>query len=147
MGALSAQEFIDRVNGHLSSTVDQERTLLAEFSSGFSPGPGRGSIAINFINLPKERHRQRRGGGAEAENNRQLFMVWGFDQSINSPVARIKLEQSVNGIGARGAWAPKLRARTGEPDKIALYFAKYVNQIAESFPPNYTHDGRGELED
>ena len=67
-------------------------------------------------------------------------MVWGFNSEIDSPVAQIKLEQSVNGIGSSGTWAPKLRAKSGTPEKVAVYLAKYLNNVAATFPPNYTHD-------
>ena len=137
---MNAEEFLALLNQSLSPLIDRERTILASYSAGFSPGPGRGNITINFINLPKERYKQRRGGGVEAENNRQLFMVWGFNSEIDSPVAQIKLEQSVNGIGSSGTWAPKLRAKSSTPEKVAVYLAKYLNDVAATFPPNYTHD-------
>lgn len=136
----SATDFIHILNDSLNDMVVNDRTVIVTFSKGFVPGPGRGSLTINFINLPEERHRQRRGGGAESENNRQLFMVWGFNETPESPVEKIKLEQSVNGIGYQGIWAPKLRSKTGSPDKVAAYLSKYINDVADKFPPNYTHE-------
>ena len=135
----SANEFLQQLRLNLSPLV-HERALLADYSRGFSPGPGRGSVAINFINLPLNRHQQRRGGGAESENNRQLFMVWGFDADPDSPVEKIKVEQSTNGIGSSSEWAPKMRSKTASPDKIAAYLANYINEIASQFPPKLTHE-------
>jgi hypothetical protein len=60
---MNAEEFLALLNQSLSPLIDRERTILASYSAGFPPGPGRGSISINFINLPKERYQQRRGGG------------------------------------------------------------------------------------
>jgi hypothetical protein len=136
---LSAREFLHVMNTSLSPKANN-RTLIASFDAGFSPGPGRGSIAINFINLPEPRYRQRRGGGAEAENNRQLFMVWGFGADIDDSVSSVKAEQSINGIGTPGSWAPKMRAKTGDPSKVALYLINYINDVASKFDPNYTHE-------
>ena len=134
----NANEFLDLLNANLSPLVDGERTVIAAFKSskGFTNRPGSSNIAVNFINLPRERHQQRRGGGAESENNRMLFWISGFNEDPSDPVDKIKIEQSVNSIrGARN-----LRAKTASPDKIAIYLAKYINEIAESVPPNLTHD-------
>ena len=137
---MNANQFILLLNKSVSPLVERNRTIVSTFSKGFSPGPGRGSLTINFINLPLLRYMQRRGGGAEAENNRQLFMVWNFNEDPESQVTQVKLEQSINGIGSSGAWAPKLRAKTGSPDKVAAYLAKYLNDVAAKFEPNYTHE-------
>jgi hypothetical protein len=126
---MNATQFLNLLNNSLWPLVDKERTLIASYSSGFSPGPGRGSITINFINLPHARHKERRGGGAESENNRQLFMVWGFNENPESPVEKIKLEQSSNGIGYQGLWAPKLRSKTGSPDKVATMLIRLTTTI------------------
>ena len=136
----SATDFIRILNDSPNDMVVNDRTVIVTFSKGFVPGPGRGSLTINFINLPEERHRQRRGGGAESENNRQLFMVWGFDETPESPVSQVKIEQSINGIEASGTYAPKMRAKSGSPDKVAVYLAKYLNDVADKFPPNFTHE-------
>jgi hypothetical protein len=137
---LSPRDFIDCITKALSEKANQNRTLLANYSAGFSPGPGRGIVTINFINLPPSRHQQRRGGGAESENNRQLFMIWGFNENIDSPVSKIKIEQSINGIYSADNQAPKMRAKTGDPAKIAIY-AEYINRIlVEEFVPKFTHN-------
>jgi hypothetical protein len=134
----SANEFLEILDSTLSPLVDGERTVIANFKSSrdFTVLPGRSSMAVNFINLSQDRHRERRGGGAESENNRMLFWISGFNEDPSDPVDKIKIEQSVNSIrGTRN-----LRAKTASPDKIAIYLAKYINEIAESVPPNLTHD-------
>lgn len=138
---MNADDFILCLRDHLSKLVLDERTFLVEFEAGFSPGKGRGSVVVNFINLPTPRHKERRGGGAESENNRQLFFVNGFHATAAEPADRLVVEQLTNGIG-RGAddWAPKMRKKTASPEKIAEYLAKYVNDIAARFEPNFTHE-------
>jgi hypothetical protein len=134
----SASEFLEILDSTLSPLVDGERTVIANFKSskGFTVLPGHSSVAVNFINLSQDRHRERRGGGAESENNRMLFWISGFNEEPSDPVDKIKIEQSVNSIrGARN-----LRAKTASPDRIAIYLAKHINEIAESVPPNLTHD-------
>ena len=133
-----ATEFLDILNSNLSPLVDRKRTVIATFKSskGFTILPDRSNIAVNFINLPQERHKERRGGGAESENNRMLFWISGFNENPSDPVDRIKIEQSVNSIrGSRN-----MRAKTASPDKIALYLARYINETAGSVPPNLTHE-------
>jgi hypothetical protein len=138
----SATDFIRILNDSLNDMVVNDRTVIVTFSKGFVPGPGRGSLIINFINLPEERHRQRRGNGAESENNRQLFMVWGFDETPESPVSKVKIEQSINGLNmsSSGSFVQKMRTKSGSPDKVASYLAKYINDVADKFPPYYTHE-------
>jgi len=135
----SANEFMGLLDSHLSPLVDGERTVLARFSSskGFTNRPGQSNVFVNFINLPEDRHSERRGGGAESENNRMLFVIHGFDEDASTPVASVKIIQSVNSLG-RGV--KDMRAKSGSPDKIAMYLAKYLNEIAEAVPPNLTHD-------
>ena len=134
----SANEFLRLLDANLSPLVDRERTVIAAFKSskGFTNRPGSSHIAVHFINLPRERHQQRRGGGAESENNRMLFWISGFNEDPSDPVDRIKIAQSVNSIQG----AKSMRAKTASPDKIAIYLAKYINETAESVPPNLTHE-------
>ena len=140
--AASADEFVTLLQSYLSPLVHSDRCVNASFKSskGFTNRPGQSMLAINFYNLPSARVKERRGGGAEAENNRMLFMVHGFDEDSASPVVKVKLEQSGNGIGSSGNWAPKMRAKSGEPDKVAAYLANYINEIAGMFFPNFTHE-------
>jgi len=138
----SADDFITILTEELSPLVHAGRTVNASFKSsrGFTTRPNESSVAIQFYNLPRPRVEQRRGGGAEAENNRMMFWVHGFNEESSTPAAKVKVEQSVNNIGQMGRWAPKMRSRSGSPDKIAAYVADYVNQVAEQFEPNFTHD-------
>jgi len=135
----SANDFIELLDSSLSALVDRERTVLARFSSskGFTDRPRQSSVFVNFINLPQARHEERRGGGAESENNRMMFMIHGFDEDAASPVASVKITQSINSLGRD---VKNLRAKTGDPDKIAMHLARYLNEVAEAVPPNYTHD-------
>jgi len=135
---MNANEFLEILNSSLSPLVDRERTVIADFKSskGFTDRPGSSNVYVNFINLPQERHRQRRGGGAESENNRMLFWISGFNEDSSDPVDRIKIEQSVNNISG----SKNMRAKTASPDKIALYLARYLNETAGSVAPNLTHE-------
>jgi hypothetical protein len=80
---MNAHDFTAALDRNLSPLVHNERTLIARFSSsrGFTSRPFQSSVYINFINLPEERHRQKRGGGAESENNRMMFAIHGFGLS------------------------------------------------------------------
>ena len=135
---MNANEFLEILNSSLSPLVDRERTVIADFKSskGFTDRPGSSNVYVNFINLPQERHRQRRGGGAESENNRMLFWISGFNEDSSDPVDRIKIEQSVNNISG----SKNMRAKTASPDKIALYLARYLIETAGSVAPNLTHE-------
>lgn len=95
---------------------------------------------MNYYNLPEPRVLQKRGGGAEAENNRMLFTISGWGNFENVPVEKVKIEQTVDAIIPRGSNMRSLRAKTADPRKIAVYLADYLNQIAEMFPPNLTHE-------
>jgi len=138
---VNAEEFIQQLTEGLSTLVLDERAVRADFSPGFSPGPGRGSVVVNFFNLPASRVKERRGGGAEAENNRQLFFVYGFNAGYTEHVDRLSVEQGVNGIyDMRGRAAPRMRKKTAFPEKVAKYLADYINEVASEFPPNFTHE-------
>lgn len=133
---MDADQFIELL-------VYNERTVSARFSPGFAPGPGRGSVFVDFVNLPISRVKERRGGGAESENNRSTFWIHGFDSSSSNPVEKVRVEQSKNGIyqgsPTQGVRAPNLRAKAATPEKIASYLADYINAVAEKFAPSYTH--------
>ena len=134
----NATGFLTILNSSLSPLVDRERTVTASFRSsrGFTSRPGSSSIVINFINLPPSRAKERRGGGAEAENNRMMFYVTGFDEGQDDPVEKVKVVLSVNAIpGAKG-----LKGKTASPDRIATYIAEHINETAGAIEPDLTHD-------
>ena len=135
---MNPNEFITLLNDLLSSLAKDGRTVLVNFRPGLVEGPTNGTVYVTFINLPSDRVKQRRGGGAEAENNRMSFSVGGFNSDHEVPVVKVKVEQLVNGI-ARGS-IPRLRKKTATPDKIAAYLAAYINEVAEGHEPNFTHE-------
>lgn len=114
---------------------DSLRSLLAiDRSIQIIPG-GCGTVFVNFYNLPLARAAERHGGGAECENNRQLFVV-----RMTVDAGKVKVEQSINGIrNMHGDWAPKMRAKTASYEKIAQYLANYILAIVRDFPPLLTH--------
>jgi hypothetical protein len=117
-----SNEFTQALEMALSPLVKNERTLRIN--------KGHICFAINFINLPPSRCQENRGGGAESENNRQLFFV------DDRPNGKVKITQSINALPTTN----NMRAKTAEPVKIALYLAKYLNEVAESTQPNFTHE-------
>ena len=146
---MNALEFTAALEAGLSPLVSGERTVIARFKSsrGYTNRPLQSSIAVNFINLPEARHAQRRGGGAESENNRMLFMIDGFGEDESESVEKVVIEQRVNGlgdpwgIGGERISRPKpLRKKTARPEKIAEYLANYLNDVAANVPPNLTHE-------
>lgn len=139
-----ASYFCGELQAALSTHVQTNRTVRAEFRAGLAPGPGRGYVIVDFINLPIERFRERRGGGAESENNRMTFFAEGFGRTESDPATKVSIRQLKNGIYRHGFpsrenRAPDLRKKTATPDKAATYLANYINNIAAEFEPNFTH--------
>jgi hypothetical protein len=140
---MDADQFILSLQAGLSPLVDAERTVYAQFQTSLAREGG--SVYVDFVNLPTPRVEQRRGGGAESENNRTTFWIRGFDKSPADDVDEVRVEQAKNGIYGPGSpsregRSPNLRSRTGSPEKIAAYLARYINDVAENYPPSYTHD-------
>ena len=131
---MNAEEFIAHLEEILAH-VRSERTVLARFEPAFLVG--HGSVFVTFINLPYARFKERRGGGAESENNRVLFSVQGFDSNPGTPVAKVTVETRVNNVVSRDQ---RLRKKTAAPAKIAEYLAKYIGEVASSTSPNFTHE-------
>lgn len=133
----SANQFLEILDNELSPLVDAERTVVARFSSsrGFTNRPRQSMIFVNFINLPRERFEEKRGGGAENENNRMMFKISGFDEEIDTGVDKVSIEHSVSTIDG----PKRLRGKTASPDKIASYLARYINEVAGSCEPRLTH--------
>ena len=141
---MSATDFIQCVNSHLSTAVTADKTVFMRYDAGFSPAAGRGVVIVNFYNLPQARVKERRvGGGAEMENNRQLFMVWGFNETADSQAAKVKIEQDINAIhSGYPQRCLTLRGNTASPEKVAQYLATYINKVAADFAPYYMADSQ-----
>lgn len=95
-------------------------------------------VFVHFYNLPEEHFKEGRGGGAESEKNRMMFMIEGFarfDPHGEPPKGKVKLEHSVNALDRRY----QLRAKTDTPAKIAAYLANHLNKVVAEVPPKYTH--------
>jgi hypothetical protein len=137
---MTLHEFLADLKSKLSPLVTDDRYVLADRTSSLGyEGKGRGAAQVTFINLPYERVRERRGGGAESENNRMLFMVHGFNSgpSGDEGVDRVQVEQLVNNVFPR---SENMRRKTASPDKIASYVAEYVNRAAAAHEPRLTHE-------
>jgi len=140
---LTMDAFIRNFSSLLSHLVQDERTVLLQPRGG-NGSMGSASVFVTFINLPHARVQEKRGGGAEAENNRMLFSVWGFngDPRGDVPVEKVQVEQLVNnvgkGVGRSGC--PNLKKKTASPDKISAYLATYLNKAAAENQPEFTHE-------
>lgn len=135
---MNFNEFAQTLKDHLSPLVRDDRVVIVRFSSskGFTARPLQSQVFINFINLPEARYRQKRGGGAENENNRMMFAISGFDTEESAPVAKVKIEHSVSSFPREYS----LRRKTASPEKIAVYLADFVNKVAAENEPNLTHE-------
>lgn len=131
-------EFMTLLESHLS--VGDRQVTMHNKSLGTSD-----SVFINFINLPHGIGGA--GGGAEAENNRALFEVHGFDKKDEHappPTGKVKVEMLKSALYS-GEGAPSretrvvLRARTGTPEQIAKYLASWLNQVSKTVEPRFTH--------
>jgi|WetSurMetagenome_2_1015567.scaffolds.fasta_scaffold78478_6 hypothetical protein len=135
-------DFINALKSQIDAGVLHGCHVAVDVSPSLGPpGYGTCTVFVTFINLPTSRVRERRGGGAEAENNRMLFSVSGFHggQYATTDAEKVTAEQLVCSIGKTGNWAPKMRKKTASPEKVAPYLAKYINDVARKFPPRYTH--------
>ena len=100
---------------------------------------GYDAVSVNFINLPQGVGRA--GGGAEAENNRMMFWVEGFDKADEHappPSGKVKVEQRVSALPRQY----RLRAKTGMPAQVAKYLADFLNRVVKEVEPHYTHTER-----
>jgi len=138
---MTTNEFTTELTSRLSEKIARDRTIFIEVERGLSRGPTGGSVYVTFVNLPTPRVRERRGGGAESENNRMLFSVRGFSSAPAEDAAgSVVVEQLVNNVGPIGAGAPKLRKKTGDPARVAAYLADYLNRVTDSHEPQFTHE-------
>ena len=58
-----------------------------------------------------------------------------YEKAVEEGTLRVK-QDSLFFAGARDL---RLRGKTCNPEKMAQYIAAYLNKIAKSVPPNYTH--------
>lgn len=127
----------------------QGRLVRCEYESqlggrfvGETYEPRTDTVFVHFYNLPIERVKEKRGNGAEAENNRMLFCVEGFakfDPHGEPPKGKVKLETLVSMLDRKY----KLRGKTDTPAKVAAYLATFLNKVVKQVPPNYTHERMG----
>jgi hypothetical protein len=136
---MTPAELIAHLESNLSSLAKDDRTVIARYEPGLVRGARTSSVFVYFYNLPFARHRERRGGGAESENNRQLFSISGFHSDPDVSVDKVQVEQLVNNIGSFGS-CPRLRKKTGRPENIAPYLASYINEVALTNEPRLTHE-------
>lgn len=119
-----AADFIERLKALTSRGGRQVNAQKAANST---------QLFVRFINLPPGVGGA--GGGAEAENNKALFIVTGWEKDSNGPApAKVKVEAATSVFRTL-----KLRAKTAAPEVICKYLADHLNQIAEQIPPNFTH--------
>jgi hypothetical protein len=127
---LGAPEFIERLKSQLN-LGDRQIGVRVQKSLGLSKND---DVYVNYINLPKGIGGA--GGGAEAENNRMSFWVWGFGvDGAPPPTGKVKLEMSNSALPR----TYKLRGRTAAPAAIAKYLADFLNKVAAEVPPHFTH--------
>ena len=132
-GALSYKGFIE----YLESKADLKGRVLSIRDRAHAST----MLYINFFNLPEADVRANRGGGAEAENNRQMYRVEGFDKKdVDKPVAKVKVELTLDMLGRGPDRAKtKLRAKSGPPAKIAEYLAAHISKMVKEIEPRHTH--------
>lgn len=143
---LNAAQFADALKAKVSDTV-RERTLIVSANDSLATIGGRSKayLTVTFINLPIARAAERRGGGAESENNRALFIVDGFNAD-GEPVEKVAVEHLVNHIhhnqpaGGAITIARSLRKKTADPENVVAYLAEYISQLAAQYAPNFTHE-------
>ena len=119
---MTAEDFTEEFERHLKVGDRQVHTKIDRLG-------GKPSVAVTLINLPDPRGA---GGGAEAMNNRALFMTH-FDQN---PAEKIKVESLVSLFNSK---TKKFRAKSGHPAQIAQYLADYINQLVKDNEPRFTH--------
>ena len=135
-GSLDAAEFCALVK----SMVD----LHGKYMSCSHGGMGSHSqVFVDFVNLPVERVREKRGGGAEASNNRFLAVVDGFARQLGEPppAGKVKAKTRISLYGAPPALS-KFRAKTGTPEAVAKYVAAHISKMTAEVPSQFTHANR-----
>jgi len=127
---LGAPAFVELLKSYLS-IGDRQVGIRVSKSLGLKRND---DVYVNYINLPKGIGGA--GGGAEAENNRMSFWVWGFGvDGAPPPTGKVKLEMSNSALPR----TYKLRGRTAAPAAIARNLADFLNKVAAEVPPHFTH--------
>jgi len=133
-GALSAIEFATVLREKADKIKDHILKIDVKTQ-------GTGSVYVNYYNLPSSHA----GGGAEAQNNRLMFKIDGFDRvNPDAPAPAVSLETSVNGImfgptmedRKKVNQKARLRGKKATPAKIAEYLAQHLNMVASEIPPS-----------
>ena len=109
-------------------------------------------LFINYFNLPDATVREKRGGGAEVENNRIMITVLTpgthgyYEKPVAAGTVRVKSDVNTVRFGSGEAYGQRerdaakvLRGKTGTPERVAKYIADYLNEIAKTVPPKLTH--------
>lgn len=132
---MGSAEFVD----YLRSLLDiGDRQIRLENYSRL--GDTYADVYVNFINLPEGIGGA--GGGAEAENNRTSFWIYGFDKSdphASAPRGKVKVVLSNTTLPREH----RLRAKTAPPEKIAQYLANFLNKVVREVEPRFTHTRMG----
>lgn len=98
------------------------------------------SVYVNFVNLPSGVGGA--GGGAEAENNRMSFWIYGFngsDPHAPPPNGKVKIEMANSALPREY----RLRGKAGTPEAIAKYLGEFLTRVVREVPPMFTHTSRG----
>lgn len=98
------------------------------------------SVYVNFVNLPSGVGGA--GGGAEAENNRMSFWIYGFngsDPHAPPPSGKVKIEMANSALPREY----RIRGKTGTPEAIAKYLGEFLTRVVREVPPMFTHTSRG----
>jgi len=133
VGSMDAAQFCEAVK----SMVDTHGKALSCHSGMMG---SHSQVFVDFINLPVERVREKRGGGAEGSNNRMLITVYGFADALGEPPpgGKVKVETRISLYGAPPALS-KLRGKSGSPEAMAKYVADFISKVAAEVPGKYTH--------
>lgn len=95
------------------------------------------TVFIHYINLPENLA----GGDAESENNRLMLQVSGFGKEEHAPPpsGKVKVELSISAVQDAAKGRLRMRAKSGTPEQIAKYVADFLNMVAKTIEPRYTH--------
>lgn len=114
-GALSSKQFAEIIQ---RADIKDRQLYIRPRSLGQSD-----MMFINFYNISKA---IAGAGGADNENNRQMYAVKGFDpKDEDAPVEKVKLELSVNMLPRDKAF----RARSGKPAAIAAFLVSHIEKM------------------